>query len=452
MMHNMDLKFISLAFISLFYVYGSPIELHSNSINTLSTVLNDIIQGNVANIQTADQILNALLLAIGNTLSPPSTREQIIDAAANASNAKTNSSPPNLIEYAVNLLILGIDPNNVHTNIASLTTFNSMTNNNPHLLNVIKAEDPQFSADENILRAAMYFPTTFNILNSSDIPAIIMIPATAIPGGQSWASNYAKKFAEEKIANPMWLNIPSFTLQDAQISAEYVAYAINYVSQYTGNGNVSVIAWSQGTVNTQWALKYFRSTRKIVSDFIAISPDFRGTVLAEVLCPKFPRLPCAPSILQQIDSSTFIKVLRQNGGDSEIVPTTTVYSATDEVVQPQSGPQASGLLLNASNNLIQDICPLQPAGLIYTHEGMLYNPLGYALAVDALTHEGHADVNRMLRQNPAICLLLTTPGLTVEDVLIAETTIITFALNIITYSPKQFNEPSIKKYALSNAN
>ena len=61
-------------------------------------------------------------------------------------------------------------------------------------------------------------------------------------------------------------------------------------------------------------------------------------------------------------------------------------------------------------------------------------------------------MNRMLRQNPNICLLITTPGLTVEDVLVAETTIITSALNIITYFPKQFNEPSIKEYALFNAN
>ncbi|UJR16930.1 hypothetical protein I4U23_003828 [Adineta vaga] len=86
-----------------------------------------------------------------------------------------------------------------------------------------------------------------------------------------------------------------------------VAYAINYVSQYTGNRNFSVIGWSQGTLNIQWALNYFRSTRKLVSDYIEISPDYRSIVLAQVLCLEFPRLPCAPSVHQQFDNSIFIK-------------------------------------------------------------------------------------------------------------------------------------------------
>ena len=451
--------------IAVFYVSASPALIRRNievrpptmksynssglnkTYNTLRTLLYDAIEGNIQNLQTIDQILGALLQAVSYITPRPSSIPQIIDIVARSSGAKTNSTPSNMIDYAMDLLVEGINPKNIPDSVGALTTFNSMTNENPPLSNVIKDGDPTFSVAESILRAAMYFPEGFNTLNASGIPAIVMIPPTAIPGGQTWAVSYAKLLARDRIANPMWLNIPSNSLQDAQVTAEYVAYVINYVSQYTGGRNLSVIAWSQGNVNTQWALKYFSSTQQVVTDYIGISPDYRGTVLAQMMCPGFPRLPCPPSVLQQIDNSTFINVLRRNGGDSEFVPTTTVYSVTDEVVQPQSGPDASGFLFNANNNLVQELCPMLPAGSIYTHEGVLYNPLGYALTVDALTHAGHANTSRMLANNPDICLLLTTPGLTVNDVLSIEATVVTSILNMATYSPRQFEEPPTKAYA-----
>ena len=418
-----------------------------NSPSALIELWNRFIEGNLENLQTVREVLSAFIQAIGYVVPKPTDVTQIINLAANAASVQPNSTLPNIFVYALRLLIGGINPTTVQSSVEALTTFNSMTNTNPSLPNVSKDGDPRFSVDEAILRAAIYIPSTFVTLNASNIPAIVMVPGTAVPGGQTWAVGYAKKFIQDRIANPVWLNIPTNTLQDAQVSAEYVAYAINYISQYTGGRNVSVIAFSQGTINTQWALKYFPSTQKVVSDYIGISPDYRGTVLAQVLCPGFPRRPCPPSILQQFDNSTFVRILRQNGGDAEIVPTTTVYSATDQIVQPQSGPNASGFLLNASNNLIQELCPSQPAGLIYTHEGLLYNALGYALAVDAITNEGHANASRMLANNPNICLLPTIPGLTVDDVVTLESVAITAVLNIVTYFPKQFDELPIRGYA-----
>jgi hypothetical protein len=83
--------------------------------------------------------------------------------------------------------------------------------------------------------------------------------------------------------------------------------------------------------------------------------------------------------------------LRSDGGDSAYVPTTPVFSSTDEIVQPQSPvTNASAYLLDArsvgvSNSQVQAVCgALGPAGTSYTHEGVLYNPLAYALTVDAL--------------------------------------------------------------------
>lgn len=92
--------------------------------------------------------------------------------------------------------------------------------------------------------------------------------------------------------------------------------------------------------------------------------------------------------------------LRSNGGDSAYVPTTTVYSLTDEIVQPQQGTGASGFIqdsghISVSNTFLQGACLGGPAGLVCTHEGVLYNPVAYALIKDALTHDGPGNFDRV---------------------------------------------------------
>jgi hypothetical protein len=202
-----------------------------------------------------------------------------------------------------------------------------------------------------------------------------------------------------------------------------VAYAINYISAVSSNKNVSVIAWSQGNIDTQWALKYWPSTRSVTSDLISVSPDFHGTVTAYLYCPGTVSTTCTPSIIQQEYTSNFIATLRSNGGDSAYVPTTTIYSGADQVVQPQSGTNASAIMGDArhvgvTNNQAQIVCPGQPAGGNYTHEGMLYNPLTFALAVDALTHPGPGLPSRINLNT--VCSEAVTPGITANDVVLTE--------------------------------
>jgi hypothetical protein len=230
---------------------------------------------------------------------------------------------------------------------------------------------------------------------------------------------------------------------------------MNYISGVSSNKNVSVISWSQGGLNTQWALKYWPSTRSITSNFIAISPDYRGTVEAFLACPGgiIDVLVCAPSLFQQRSASNFVNTLRSNGGDSAYVPTTTVFSATDEVVQPQSGALASALINDArgvgtSNNQVQTVCAGATAGGFYTHEGVLYNPLAGALAVDALKNGGPGQIARIDKM--ATCVEATTPGLGVADVLGTESTIVDAVVNILLFPQRSVQEPAIMAYAVTN--
>ena len=126
-----------------------------------------------------------------------------------------------------------------------------------------------------------------------------------------------------------------------------------------------------------------------------------------------------------------------------------VYSATDEFVQPQIDPFASAILSDArgvgvSNTEVQEACPAQIAGGIYTHEGMLSNPISYALAIDALTHPGPGDFSRV---DKALCADLAAPGLSSADVLATEEVIDIVLLNIIIYPLKVTAEPAVTSYA-----
>lgn len=306
------------------------------------------------------------------------------------------------------------------------------------------AGDAAYSVDENTLRSALYIPSTFQYGKTGKQP-VLLVPGTALPGGTTYSNAFGNLLAASSYADPVWLNIPGYSLGDAQVNGEYVAYAMNYLSGISEQKNISVVSWSQGGINTQWGLKYWPSTRSIVTDFVALAPDFKGTTEADLVCSGLTIALCTPSIKQQRDKSNFISTLRSNGGDSAYVPTTTFYSATDEIVQPQSGTGASSFMLDTrsvgvTNNQVQDMCP----GTIQVvlHEGVLYNAVAWALIEDALTHDGPGNRSRL--DLTTLCTALAAPGLNGID---GESIILAAVPNILAYKTHVFNEPAIAAYA-----
>lgn len=277
-----------------------------------------------------------------------------------------------------------------------------------------------------------------------------MSPGTGATGSINFQSNIGKLLSQEDYADPVYLNIPNNLLNDAQSNAEYVSYALQYLHVMT-NQKPAIVTWSQGSLDAQWAFKYWPSVPKIVTDHIAISPDYHGTVLAYVLCPGFDTgnsIACVPSVIQQDYNSNFVTKLRSNGGDSAYVPTTTVYSLFDEIVEPQDGTAASGFINDArnvgvSNTFLQGACAGEAAGLLHTHEGVLYNPVAYALVVDALQHTGPGNFERVTGS----CQDIVAPGLSLSDVIETEALIPLAVLNIFSYLPRALSEPPIKSYA-----
>lgn len=132
------------------------------------------------------------------------------------------------------------------------------------------------------------------------------------------------------------------------------------------------------------------------------------------------------------------------------MPTTSIYSGfIDEIVEPQSGAAASGIIgdargVGATNNEVQVLCKGTEADALYTHEGTLYNPIGYALAIDALTNEGPGLFSRV---GAAPCNSYLAQGLDEGDLVVTETAILVAAVALVFDKPKQLKEPPIMAYA-----
>ncbi|TID12849.1 putative lipase b precursor [Venturia nashicola] len=429
---------------------------------SLSGLVTDILGGIGDDLHEANLIFSALLTAIEDTVAAQVTATPTdIPAASSALSSILAATPTILYEQIFEVIENGLVTDKLASEVNALVTasfsgMNSKTNVNPAPTCTIYPQknctDAPYNLTEDQLRQVIYIPATFTY---GKVPPVILVPGTGNTGYQTFAGNYIPLLQGSTIADPVWLNIPGQLLMDVQVNAEYVAYAINYISCIT-NKNVSVISWSQGGLDTQWALKYWPSTRQVTSDFIPMSPDFHGTVLAYILCPAFPMLPCAPAVIQQEYNSNFIATIRNNGGNSAYVPTTTVFSSTDEIVQPQSPVTgASAFLLDArnvgvTNNQVQAVCGGRgPAGTFYTHEGVLYNPLGYALVIDALTHAGPGRTSRI--DLTTVCAQIVSPGLDLIDVLTTEESIVLAGLSVVLYPAKQINEPAIMSYAVAGA-
>lgn len=154
-------------------------------------------------------------------------------------------------------------------------------------------------------------------------------------------------------------------------------------------------------------------------------------------------------LTQSISTYQNIATLRNGGGSSAYVPTTSIMSLTDNFLPQVGGSAASGFIEDArgvgvTNAFIQEICALQPGGISYLHEGVMFSNLAYDLAIDALTHDGPGEVARLdLRKT---CSFLATDGLSVTDVVQTELATPQGFYNIFTY-PSTPGEPPIKEYA-----
>lgn len=424
----------------------------NHMITNAKEVTSAISNGSIPEKDVPSAVQN-LFLAASPTATPVSVADSMSKAksAFEIQNASPtgNASEPNYMASALGLMMDGFVNDDVRNTVQNKDAVPVFAN--PPVPGdksfYTKEGNAPFSVPEELLRSAIQIPPTFSWGQKQPV---LMCPGTGATGFETFSTTVGKLLATTDFADPVYLIIPGRLMDDVQINAEFVAYAIQYMNVMT-NRNVAAVTWSQGSLDVQWALKYWPSTRNVVTDFIPLSPDFRGTKLAHLLCSaKTQRdmIACTPAVYQQTYNSRLISTLRRDGGDSAYVPTTTVYSQYDEVVQPQTGRGASGFIGDAngvgvSNNLLQEVCQGQEGAGGFLHEGVIYSATAYALIVDALTHDGPADIERVRGS----CSQTTPAGVMDADVLQVEALMVVILFRLLTFTPKVSAEPAIKDYA-----
>src|SRR5436190_11290501 len=249
---------------------------------------------------------------------------------------------------------------------------------------------PRLSVPAKQLKAALQ--CTASVASDPREP-ILLVPGTTMTPEVNFSWNY------ERALNALGLpyctiELPNRAMSDIQVAGEYVVYALRRMSRFEGRRSrkVQVIGYSQGGMVPRWALRFWPDTRKLVDDDVGLDASNHGTITAEGACALEG---CAPAVWQQRASSPFIAALNSFAETFPGISYTEVYSQNDEIVVPNLDESGSSSLHTGggqiANIAVQQVCP----GHVADHLAMgSYDPVGYALALDAVTHAGPAQAAR----------------------------------------------------------
>ncbi|MET3961511.1 hypothetical protein ABIE44_001445 [Marmoricola sp. OAE513] len=246
-------------------------------------------------------------------------------------------------------------------------------------------------------------------LRGSALQPVLLVPATSVTPEQNYSWNWEPAFAAQK--RP-WCTVtmPFQTLGDIQTVGEYLVFAIREVHRQAGR-KIAVMGHSQGGMSMRWALRFWPDTRPMVDDVIGMAGDNHGTTLLDPVCVE-GFTTCTPQGWQQRSTSAFIEALNSRSETFAGISYTEIYSRTDEVVLPSTGAKPSSALTGPgriTNVATQSICALD----VYEHLTVgTVDPVTYALATDALNHDGPAQASRISR---SVCLQPFMPGVNPLD-------------------------------------
>lgn len=228
---------------------------------------------------------------------------------------------------------------------------------------------------------------------------VLLVHGTFADDEVNWSWNYWKTLFNDGF-DVCWVKLPRAAMGDAQISAEYVARSIEVMHKIYG-GKVDVIGHSQGGIVQRWAIKWFWPG-KFVDDYVALAAPNHGTVTSDASMVSGR---CFASCWQMRTNSRFLRALNRDDETPKSASYTSIYTETDQLVQPSTSPKLRG----AVNIKIQDVCP----GRTVDHIAIVGDGAVYDLVVDALTHPGGTDLERM----PAdLCLQAGSEGATPDPI------------------------------------
>ncbi len=244
-------------------------------------------------------------------------------------------------------------------------------------------------------------------VRNAKVEPVLLNPATGVTAQENFSWNWEP--ALDKLGIP-WCayTAPHNTLGNIETSGEYLVYAIRTVYRMA-HRRIAVMGHSQGGMSMRWALRFWPDTRPMVKDVIGFAGSNHGTtVFNKQDCAP---LGCAPATWQQLAGAHFITALNSYAETFAGISYTEVYTHTDEVVEPNSGPkpsQCSSCLYTGkgkiTNIATQQLCPAD------VREHLLLgtvDPVAYDLGVNALRRAGPARPSQIPK---SVCSELFMPG------------------------------------------
>jgi hypothetical protein len=271
---------------------------------------------------------------------------------------------------------------------------------------------------------------------------VLFVPGTTVNPREDYSWNWFR--ALDRLGRPYCaVTLPFNTTGDTQIASEYVVHAIRSIFATTER-KVQVIGHSQGGTEPRFALRFWPDLRNKVDDYIGSAATNHGSSLIRGLCAPS----CTPALWQQIDGSDYVQAMNSHQETFAGVSYTAIYTWFDQFVQPNLDDTGTSSLRgpgDITNVATQDVCPANTAEHIAVGT---YDPVAYALAMDALTHPGPADPARI----PAsVCKEVFMPGIDPR----------TFAANLadaynqifvsLTTDPRVEREPELEPYTAEGA-
>jgi triacylglycerol esterase/lipase EstA (alpha/beta hydrolase family) len=303
---------------------------------------------------------------------------------------------------------------------------------------------PRLQVPRAALRAALR--CTASVATDAREP-ILLVPGTTMTPEENFSWNYERALSSLRLPF-CTIELPNKAMSDIQVAGEYVVYALRTMSRPDSHHparKVQIIGYSQGGMVPRWALRFWPDTRELVDDDVGLDASNHGTVTAEAGCANEG---CAPAVWQQRATSNFIAALNSYQETFPGISYTEIYSQDDEIVVPNANEEGSSSVHTGGGQIVniavQQVCP----GHTADHLAMgSYDPVGYALALDAVTHAGPAAAARV---SLTVCAETLQPGVdqetfAAEDAKYDQTAGETFG----TY-PHVASEPPLKCYVTAS--
>lgn len=263
---------------------------------------------------------------------------------------------------------------------------------------------------------------------------VLLVHGTTVTAYENWGWNWVP--AMNRMGYFVCtVELPNRAMDDIQVASEYVVYAVRAMAERTGR-RIDIAGLSQGGLQPRWAVKWWPGIRPLVDDLVTIvatNHGFQGHALCTNGCP--------PSIWQQLQGSNFLAALNAGDETPGVIDYTSIFSLTDPIVNPQF-PESTSALDGASNIYVQDVCPGRPVD----HVQSAYDPVVFALALDAFSHRGPGNYRRVDVYN---CAQLFMPGIDPAEALVRHALVYAYGFPYaagVLY-PGVEREPDLAPYA-----